>query len=231
MAKPAIQSNRESDLYAEALRVFTENKGAEDRARGNTKRNQLMYESQGVSATMIRSRYKEANMSQADREALYAEEVKSRRALNLWNAESPDDFERALERAVAMPPATTEALEALEGARAYNDGFNGGAHGGLTPDDNKHVPGTVQYQQWARGCLDGIDYKENFELPSAEPPAEPEPAPEQSAPRKARNRKAPAQAVADDVAAIVAEELDQSPDDLPGDGMFSDMPAVPGLPN
>lgn len=164
MAKTRPETNVDSNLWAAAMRAYEEDKGLVDRAQGQLRRHQLAFEKQGIPAATIRSRYKERDMSDDERQQLYAEEVISRRALNLsvWTAEDAEDFDVLMERAAATQVADAEELDGLHGARAYNDGFNGGAHGGLTVDDNPHVPGSVTHQQWSRGCIDGIDYADNI---------------------------------------------------------------------
>lgn len=240
-AKTTPQTNIDSNLWAEALRVFTEDKGSEDRARGNTKRHQIAFESQGISAKTIRARYKESDMTTDERTALYAEEQISRRALDLWSSDSDEDFDRLIERATETQPADPEKLGALAGAHAYNDGFNGGAHGGLTSDDNKHVPGTAEHQQWARGVQDGIDYKQTFGTPAErQAPAMQEadegdhPAARETAPKKARGRPRKAAATAEpdaDLDQAIENQLAAPRPEAPADGLFSDMPSPPGLPN
>lgn len=225
-----------SNLWAEAMRVYTEDKGAEDRARGNTKRHQLAFESQGIDAKTVRERFKENEMSKEERSELFAREQVSRRALSLFDAESPEDFNRLMERASKTPAADPEKLDAIDGERAYSAGFNGGAHGDLTAEDNKHVPGTVQHMQWACGVSDGIAYRDNL---NGQPLNRTAPAMQEAdaapladkiaaAKKKAgRPHKAPAAELARDVATIVDEELDRIPDG----GLFADeMPGMAEMP-
>lgn len=240
-AKPASQTNIDSNLWAEALRVYTEDKGAEDRARGNTKRHQIAFESQGISAKTIRARYKEKNMTSDELAALFVAEQISRRALDLWSPDESEEFNRAMERATETQPADPEKLGALAGAHAYNDGFNGGAHGGLISDDNKHVPGTAEHQQWTRGVRDGIDYKQTFGTPAErqapamqEADEEAAPAEHETAPKKVRGRPRKTAAAAEpdtDLDQAIEDQLAAPRPEAPADNLFSDMPSPPGLPN
>lgn len=242
-SKQTPQTNVNSNLWAEALRTYTEDKGAEDRARGTTKRHQIAFESQGITATTIRGRFKEANMTADERTALYAEEQVSRRALDLWSADSPEDFNRLMERAAKTEPATPEELGKLAGVRAYGDGFNGGAHGGLTADDNQHVPGSIEHQQWGRGVLDGIDYEATFgggtttrQASAMREAEEGVQSDRTEAPKKARGRPRKQEAAVGpepdaDLEQAVAAQLGEAPVEVPAEGLFSDMPTPPGLPN
>ena len=54
-------------------------------------------------------------------------------------------------RVAALDPAAQDKLAV---ARAHNDGYNTGRHGG-SADDNPHQPGTEAYVAWGGGCLDG----------------------------------------------------------------------------
>ena len=181
------QTNVDSNLWAAAMRAYEEDKGIVDRAQGRLRKNQLAYETQGVPAKTIRDRYKERRMTQEERQQAYAEEVVSRRALalTLWDAESAEDFDRLMERATAVTPAADDSLTAIELARIYNDAFNSGARGGMAIEDNPYQPGTVEHQQWAMGCADGIGEKPR-EAPQmqANEPGGPSPAPTDAAPQK-----------------------------------------------
>ena len=177
MAKNPQPTNIDSNLWAKAARVYAEDQGKIDRAkkviakiRGEQRAHQNEFEEQGISASAIRERFRESDMSSEEFQALISTEIVSRRALGLtvWNAESDADWDEIMTRASRTEPAEIEALEDLEGARAYNDGFNGGAHGGQSVDDNPNTPGTVMHAQWARGCKDGIDYKETFAVAARE---------------------------------------------------------------
>jgi ribosome modulation factor len=151
------QSNVPSEVWAEALAAYILDKAAEDRARGNTKKHQLMFETQGVDPSELRRRYKGSQLSEEDRIQLYANEQRSRRALDLWSASSPKDFERLLRQASETKPATGASADRVDDARAYSDGNNSGRIGGGSVDDNPFDAGTSQHQQWALGWADGID--------------------------------------------------------------------------
>lgn len=148
------RSNISADLIAEALATYTADKGEHARTGMRLARHQRQYENQGVDSKLVRMLFQEAQLKADERMQLYADELRYRRAVSLWNAESEDDFDRLMEQA-QVDPASGEGATRLASSRAYNDGFNSGAHGSNHPADNKHVPGTLEYQQWARGCKDG----------------------------------------------------------------------------
>lgn len=232
MAKSSEQAptNVDSNLWANASRVYAEDSGVVDRAQGTRRKHQLAFEKMGVSASAVRARHKEREMTADERQKLYAEEQVSRRALSLWEADDPEEFERVMERASQTEPATTEEMDNLSGAHAYNDGFNGGAHGGLTVDDNKHVPGSVKHVQWARGVADGIDYAANLE---GTPLVRQAHAMGDNAP-PARPRGRPKKATASELLEANAAKFEVTPEpepDPPANSLFSDMPLVPGMPN
>lgn len=240
MAKqPATESNVSSELWAEALAVYEADKHHEDQARGTTKRHQIAYESQGINPTMVRRLYKETQLSETERLELYATEQVARRALDLWNAETPEEFNRVMERAAATAPATGEGADKLAGVRSYNDGFNGARHGKQTQTDNPHVAGSALFVQWRAGCGDGLDYNAQIEagtVPREAPAMEEAPTgtildrdeAAYRAPQKAKGRPRKKAAASEDVPAVTNEELDQA---LSADSMFSEMPSVPGLPH
>ena len=231
------RSNVSSEVWAEALAVYEADKALEDRARGVTKKHQLMFESQGIPTDVIRERYKESKLSEDERTAKFAIEQVSRRALDLWSASSPEDFERLIERASQTQPATGAGADKLAGARSYNDGFNSARHGGGTLNDNPCVPGTETHVQWARGCKDGIDYNEQLE---GTPLTRETPAmgatngdAREDAPKKARGRprKAAGRSVWEDPKpnenTIPSDEGIAAP---PASMFEDDLPAPPGMP-
>ena len=219
MAKTtATPSNVPSDLWAEALAVYTADKGIIDRANGQLRKHQLYYEDQGCSAKQVRERYKEAQLTEEERIQLYADEQRSRRALDLWSAEKPEDFQALIERAAETEPASVAGMDKLAGARAYNDGFNGGAHGGLTQDDNKHIPGTVEFVQWSHGCADGMDYAATFGVPGTPKTAD-------VAPRESAEPEVPGSVTRTKRTRKQAESIPTEPTP---ESLFGDMP---GLPN
>lgn len=167
MAKAAAQKSPrnapDSEKYAEAMALYESDKGVVDRANGLKRRHQNYFEQEhGISAKEIRRRYAESKLTRAERAAQFAEEQIGRRALDLWSAETGDDFDELMARATATPTASGEGADKLAAARSYNDAFNGAAHGDQTQADNPHLPGTDLQVQWSRGCADGLDYKETF---------------------------------------------------------------------
>jgi hypothetical protein len=233
-AEQPLRNDTRSELWAEALASFEADTGMMDRARGIRKKHQNYYEEMGIPADEVRRRYKEGKLSEGERMKLYADEQESRRALDLWTAESPADFDKLIERAAQTTAATGAGADKLAGARAYNDGFNSARKGGASVDDNPHTYGDPEHQQWALGCKDGIDYNENLAghpLAGVEPspreaaPMEEAPSNRAPAPKKSARKKSSSGAPAEDVAAT-AEETDTATD-----GLFSDMPTPPGLPN
>lgn len=243
------QSNASSEVWAEALAQYEADKGVLDRARGVIQKHAKYYEDAGIPAKAIRARYAEAQLTDDERAQLYAEEQISRRALDLWNASSADDFNRLIERAAETMPAVGAGASKLDGVRAYNDGFNSARHGKATMDDNPKQPGTPEHQQWAHGCSDGIDYNVNLAgnpmVRSADPaPRQASAMEEQGAAAEtervpATKKKAgrPRKQSAIDHLAVNAAKLngDHAPEDeVPAGGLFADdvseMPAVPGMP-
>ena len=220
MAKPGTgdYSNVSADLWAEALAVYTADKGVVDRANGQLRKHQLAYENQGIAAKQVRERYKEAQLTEEERLQLYADEHTSRRALDLWSAESPEDFEHLMERAASTEPATGQALDKLAAARAYNDGNNSARFGGSAAEDNPHTPGSSEHQQWALGWVDGVDEAVRTQVAALPPPVEPP----QSPRRRGTPRKIGAAATAP-----------PEPAEEPANGLFPEtsvMPELPGVP-
>lgn len=173
--QPASTRNTvDPEKYAEALAIYEQDKGLRDRASGQLRRHQMFYETEfGINAAGIRERYKESQMTEKERTKKYEGELIGRRALNLWNAEKPEDFEALIEAASAVEPASGDGYDKLSGQRAYDDGFNSAAHGGQVEKDNKHRAGTLEHQQWTRGCKDGLDYKKTFSNGREAPPKRP----------------------------------------------------------
>jgi len=161
------ESNLSSETWAEALATYESDTVEIQRANEVRKRHQQFYTEQGIPATEVRKRYKESLMAEDARLELYAVEQISRRALDLWSASSPDDFDRIMERALVTEAASGKALDRLAGARAYSDGFNGARSekSEQAPSDNPHPLGTEQHVQWARGHADGVDFNESFQTP------------------------------------------------------------------
>lgn len=230
-------TNVNSNLWAQATRVYIEDSGVVDRAQGTRRKHQLAFEKMGINAKTVRDRVKELDLSSDERQAMFAEEQISRRALSLWDADSPEEFEQTLERASQTPAADIDALDAIAGERAYSDGFNGGAHGGQTVDDNKHVPGTLLHQRWAIGCEDGIEYMAKLDgtpLARSSAPMEAngsaDHAEREAAPKKSRGRprKTPMEHLEANAAKLNGDA--EPPDAPPVESMFEDMPDAPGMP-
>lgn len=240
------QTNIDSNLWASAMRSYEEDRGAVDRAQGRLRKNQLAYDKQGVPAAAIRARYKERNMSRDERQQLYAEEIVSRRALalTLWDADSEEDFDRLMERATAVKPADDVELENIEGARAYNDGYNSGTHGSDPTKDNPHVYGTALHERWALGCADGIGERPR-EAPQMQAATDsnggevsgnagtPGPAPKKARgrPPGSPNRKTPSQLLDENAAKLNGDQPAEDADDPPLK-LFDDedMPEVAEIP-
>lgn len=235
MTKEQAQTNVNASLWAEALRHYTEDRGAEDRARGVTKRHQLAYEHDGINPVVIRQRYKEANMTRAERAAAYAEEIVSRQALgfSIWDADTEADFDRLMERARATETAPQEDLDRIAGAVAYSDGFNSGAHGGMTVTDNPHPAGSIQHQQWELGCADGIGEKPREAAPmQAAQPANGTATAAPDAPKKRGRppRKTPVQLLEENAAKFGGDQTEPDANDPPFSLFEETMPATPEMP-
>lgn len=211
-------SNVPSNLIVEALAIYTADKGVVDRANGSLRKHQLAYEKQGVPAANVRQLYKEAQLTEDERTALYAAEQVMRRAAGLWDAETPEDFERLMEQASRTEPASQQAFDKLDDVRAYSDGLNSGQKGGGKVIQNPKVPGTSEHQQWALGYADGVD--ETTRAAAVEEKPEPK--------KKGRPKKATASELLEANAAKFEPEPEVDP---PANSLFSDMPLVPGMPN
>jgi hypothetical protein len=162
-------SNVVSEIIAEALVAYTADKGAHDRTGMQIARNQAKYGRLGVSAEMIRLLHKESRLTEEERQQKYANELRYRKAVSLWDAESEDDFAMAMEAASQTQAAHGHVTDLLAAARSYNDGFNSAAHGRADEAANPHTAGTLQHAQWAKGCKDGIKHLKEFgEEPTAE---------------------------------------------------------------
>jgi hypothetical protein len=156
-----------SETIMEALAQYTQDKGHHDRTGMTIARNQVKFEKLGVSAEMIRLLFKESKLTVDERLQKYSDELRYRKAVSLWNAETEEDFDRAMQAASETMPAGGHASELLTAARSYNDGFNSSVHGKQTTDANPHVAGTLQHAQWAKGCKDGLKHLKELgeELP------------------------------------------------------------------
>lgn len=208
-------TNIDAEKAAEALAVYTDDRRVIDSANGRLRSHQLHYEKEhGIDAAAIRERYKESRITASERRQKFAIEYATRRAVGLWEAETDSDFDQLMVRAQEVQKASGEGADKLTAARAYGDGFNGGLKGKLAITDNPHAAGTMQHQQWAMGCADGIDQRPT--APTSEPKPPP-PAPEVAPPApKRRGRKA---------------ANGQAPEPPPA--LFGDtegMPATPGMP-
>ena len=205
-------TNIDPERVAEALAVYTNDRREIRAAHNRSKKHQKFYEDQyGVDQEAIRDRYKEAGMSAVERQRKYVTEHITRRAVGLWDAESPEEFDTLMEQAVAVQAAHGAGAEKLSGARAYSDGWNSGSKGGMAVEDNPYVAGTHEHQQWALGCADGVGERprENGHDAVAEPPK-----------KRGRPRKTPIQPAEDD--ANDPPALFESGDD--------EMPATPEMP-
>lgn len=151
-------SNVNPDLWAEGLATYIKDKHCIDAARGIMQRHAKHYEDRGISWQEIKRRHKESQMTESERQELYAEELVSRRALDMMSASSPEDFDALMTRAALTEAAAGDGAQKLAEANAYNDGFNSARHGGAAVVDNPHFVGSMMFVEWARGCEDGIDY-------------------------------------------------------------------------
>jgi hypothetical protein len=230
-------SNVPSDLWAEALAVYETDTGLVNRSNAQRRRHQQNYENQGISPSEVRRRYKEAQMTDEERLALYATEQVSRRALDLWSSANPEDFDNTMERAARTPVASADASEKLAAARRYNSGYNGAVHRKQTRQDNPHEPGTPEYADWDRGCRDGMAFFETLadEKPGRESaPMRPatetvDGVPVTKIPERKRGRKPGSKNKSKEAAPEPppAESSPPPPADEPGEGLFSTMPALP----
>lgn len=188
MADHEPMTNVDPERVAEALAVYTDDRRAVNAANGRTKKHQNYYEDEhGVDAKAIRERYRESQMTAAERQRKYATEQVTRRAVGLWDAETPEEFDELMTRAASVEAASGEGADKLRAARAYNDGFNSGLKGGLSISDNPQAVGTLEHQQWAIGCADGVDQKAGDERTPMSVQAAPEPP---AKPRAARKKAA-----------------------------------------
>lgn len=171
----APATNISSDVWADALATLETDNGEIERradavraARKRRTANLKMFAERGIPTNVLLDRYDETLMSEDELHQKFAMEAMSRRALDLWSAKTPQDFNVLLERAVQTQPASFDHLEKLRGARAYNDGNNSARHGGFTQKDNPNAAGTIEHQMWGRGCLDAI--REMTEKTAPKPP-------------------------------------------------------------
>lgn len=135
--------------------------------RKTMKDHQTYYEQEfGIDAKAIRDRYDEMQMTPRERERKYVLEQITRRAVNLWDAESPEDFDELMAAASETQAASGDSASRLSAARARADGFNSGLNGGMAVTDNPHTPGSLEHQEWAIGCADAIG--ESREAPAME---------------------------------------------------------------
>lgn len=155
-AAESEMSSNLSEVITEALATYTADKGAHDRTAMAIARNQAKYQRLGVSAEIVRLMHKESKLTQDERHQKYADELRYRRAVSLWDADSEEDFDRAMQQASETSPAAGNAADLLIAARSYNDGFNSSAHGKVDADANPHVPGTQQHAEWSKGHRDGL---------------------------------------------------------------------------
>lgn len=222
----------QSDLWAKALAqletddlVIFGHKQALKGARDKRKANLKGFAEQGVPTTHLLRRQEESDLTDSERTQLFTIEQMSRRALSLWDAESPEEFERLMSAAIATPPASQDALDGLDVVRFYGDGYNCARHGGETQDNNKQSPGSLAHQSWARGCADGLRDKELAGGLVASVPERTAVAMQEVtdsvvrelAPKKARASRKKAEAA----------PIEEPP--LDGEGIFSDTPIPAGI--
>lgn len=241
----ATATNTSPDLWAEAMETYERDTGDLDRkqelvrlARKRRTANLKVFAERGIPSSHVVARYEESVMTEDERHQLYAIEAGSRRALDLWSARTPEDFNQLLERAVSTPPASQDSLDKMAGERCYNDAYNSVKHGGLTEQDNPHIQGTLKYVRWDAGCRRAMNEMRILELrPMADGSVSAVTAQEhnvetiadevekelaakasRSSPRKnARKRYA-----------SIAEDIPAFKDDAPSaEGLFPETPSVP----
>jgi hypothetical protein len=144
-------------------------------------RNQARYARLGISAELVRLMHRESKLTADERQTKYADELRYRRAVSLWEADSEEDFDRAMQQASETAVAGVKAQERLAAARAYNDGFNSmvQSKGKSTAADNPNEPGTIGHAEWTKGHRDGGRHLKALGDTVAE-----EPAAEADAPKK-----------------------------------------------
>lgn len=181
-------TNVDPERVAEAFAKHIDDRRRVDAANGLSRKHQNFYETEyGVDAEAIRERYREYRMNAAKRQRKFITEQVMRRALNLWDAESPEDFERMMEQAAGTRAATGDGAEKMEASEAYDQGYRSGLKGSSPITDNPHAPGTLRHQRWSLGCADAVGEPER-EAPAMEA-SNGTPAPAQTeAPKKARGR-------------------------------------------
>jgi hypothetical protein len=206
------ESNLAPETWAEALATYESDTTEIQRATEVRRRHQQFYAEQGIPATEVKKRYKESLMTEDARLELYAVEQVSRRALDLWSASSPEEFEQIMERAAATEAASGKVLDRLAGARAYSSAFAGarGEKSEQTPGDNPHAPGTEQHVQWAQGHRDGVDFNESFQAPKSNDAPK-----RQGRPKGSKNKPK------------VEASPESTPEPEPAEDIFASMPELP----
>lgn len=236
MALTNIDPNKVAEALATKIRDMTSLSQAMNgvkKVRKAMKTHETYYEEQhGIDASVINDRYAEMKMTPRERERKYVLEQVSRRALNLWDAESPEEFEELLAAAQQIEAASGESADRLVEARARADGFNSGMNGASPLADNPHYPGTLEHQAWALGCADAVGETR----PEAGPmqAAQPGDPPAAAAQKKARGRpRKQASASTDGEPASEDSDSSTTPGPEPVTQLFDvdeEMPAVPALP-
>lgn len=212
-------TNIDPDKVSEALAKYTDGRRLRRAVNKRIRDDQLYYESEhGIDAKEIRERYNETLMSAEELQAKFVVEQITRRALNLWDAETPEDFEHLMEQASQVEAASGPGAERLAEARARSDGFNSGLRGSKALTDNPHTPGSLEHQAWALGCADAIGEPREASPMQAQPEQQKR---GRGRPPGSPNRK---QASANG-AAQTSQEADPTPEEDAGDpaaALFSD---------
>lgn len=118
------------------------------------------YEGQGVNKKSVKATYKASNMeSTAAALAQQKSDMHYMVVCGIVNL-ADDDWVRSLYQgdmftAEEIMPPDAPVSRKLSDARAYNDGYNTGRHGG-DETNNAHDPGTSERVQWSRGLKDGL---------------------------------------------------------------------------
>lgn len=216
-------TNIDPNRVAEALAALTINRSTVGlkmnevkKARQTMKRAEEYFEQEhGIDAKAIRARYEESKMTPRERERKYVTEQVTRRALSLWSAESEEDFEALMAAAVETQAASGDSAMKLDAAQARAAGLIAGMNGASPTTDNPHVPGSMQHQEWALGCADGVgEDRETPPVPAAPPK-----------PRGRPRKKSASELLAENAAKLGAEAAPP----LFGDAE-EEMPAVGALP-
>jgi hypothetical protein len=118
------------------------------------------YEGQGVNKKSIKATYKASNME--SREAVLAQQKSDMHYMVACGVVTVADdawvrslYQGDMFSAEEVMPEDAPVSRKLSDARAYNDGYNTGRHGG-DEANNKLDPGSSERVQWSKGLKDGL---------------------------------------------------------------------------